>query len=427
MILNRYRNEKAQSNTVKAGYFHTPDNTDIEPSTPYVYGQTQGLRGVTNSISDVSHKGFARSRNRGEIVMGDLVIDKYSREQTDCNFTFGPYGASHPYGWGVRRVIGDVANWIEGRIINRTAYVESDIVAARQIVLTKAYAKMYDSPVMSGEVINDLAKTVAMLRRPLGKSVKLLQKMHKEAVRNAKKSNNRGMSAAASAWLEMRYGWKPLMMDIESTMDEASVFATHLVERRLVARASQRFEGHVTDVQRLAGGLPSFDAADVTVSSKTYGLAAAGIIYDVANRTTSEQLIACAGLRIRDVPATLWEIVPFSFVVDWFLGVGNWLQAITPDPELRVLGSWITTVVNRDVDLSIIAEASLGPSAPYPKTTWRGNGGSSNVKTTSIQREVNPQLTSTPQWKLTPPTLHQQADAVALLAQITGLFGRLRH
>lgn len=427
MFLNRTRNSAATHNTVKAGYYHTPDNTDVTPSTPYVYGQNFGVVGETTSISDVSHKGYKRSLNRGEIVMGDLVLSKWQREQTDCDFTFGPWGAAHPNGWGTRRVVGDVANWIEGRIINRTAYVDQDIVAAKDIVLQKAYAKMYGSPLMLIENAAELGQTLGMLRRPLGGTVKLLKQMHKEAIRNTKKSNNRGAMAAQNAWLELRYGMTPLMKDIEATIDEANVFATHLVQRRLVARASRNFSGKITDLQRLAGGLPSFNAANVTVMSETTGTAAAGIIYDVKNRTTEEQLLAAGGLRLSDLPVSLWNRIPFSFVVDWFAGVSTWLQAISPDPEITILGSWITTVVKREIDLSIEAEATLGPSLPYPETTWRGNGGSSNIKTFDMQREVNPQLTLTPEFERKFLTFKQQADAVALMSQITGLFGRLRH
>jgi len=41
-----------------------------------------------------------------------------------------------------------------------------------------------------------------------------------------------------------------------------------------------------------------------------------------------------------------WELIPFSFVVDWFLPIGNWISAL--DATLHVTGTWGTVTTKRN-------------------------------------------------------------------------------
>jgi len=51
------------------------------------------------------------------------------------------------------------------------------------------------------------------------------------------------------------------------------------------------------------------------------------------------------GLSLRDIPGSGWELIPFSFVVDFFFNVGNFIEAIVPNGNISALASWI--VVDR--------------------------------------------------------------------------------
>lgn len=360
--------------------------------------------------------------------MGDLSISKYRRSSTDGSITFGPYGQPHPNGWGVRYVYGDFASWIEGRIINRCNYVENDINALKPIALINAYVKMNETPVMAGEILSDLGKTIGMLRKPFASAQKLAHKILSAAsYKMSKKAARSQAEALASSWLEYRYGWKPLMGDIFTIMLQGNEIITKAPKRRLVARSSAPRSGKISDQQRISGGLPSFNAATVEVISEVSGVAAAGVIYEVKLRNAMESFMAGAGLRLNDVPVTLWNITPFSFVWDWFQGVGSWLTAITPNPDVDILGTWCTTVIRKSLDLSITAEATLGPSTPYPAQTWYGNGGHSTLEWEYITREVNPVLASTPQWNPDLPSIVQLTDASALFTTLTSALGRCKH
>jgi hypothetical protein len=40
----------------------------------------------------------------------------------------------------------------------------------------------------------------------------------------------------------------------------------------------------------------------------------------------------------------IWELVPFSFIIDWFINVGDTLASFTPNYGLKALASWYTVV-----------------------------------------------------------------------------------
>jgi len=51
------------------------------------------------------------------------------------------------------------------------------------------------------------------------------------------------------------------------------------------------------------------------------------------------------GLSLRDIPGSAWELLPWSFVVDFFFNVGSYVEAIVPSGNVSALASWI--VVDR--------------------------------------------------------------------------------
>lgn len=44
------------------------------------------------------------------------------------------------------------------------------------------------------------------------------------------------------------------------------------------------------------------------------------------------------GLSLSDVPSLVWELTPFSFVVDWVFNIGDWLRSHVADPNCTPLG-----------------------------------------------------------------------------------------
>lgn len=426
MFLPRTRNRSAQAPTNRVAYYHKATAAEGWPTTPTTYSQ-QNYSGETGSISDCPHPGYRRSINRGKLVLGDLVISQSKRSQQDANCTYGPYGKPDPLGWGYEKLVGDVAAWVEGRVSDYSS-PSSDMSTMANVALVQAYAKANESPLLTGEFLSDFGKTISMLKRPLGSSLNLLNSMVRYRNKRLGKTVASATKASAHAWLEYRYGWKPILLDCETAIREASDFSTNLRSRRLVARGSVPFDRSVSNVQQVTGGLPRLSGADVAGTYRSSGGAFAGVIYEVKASTTSEQLLKILGLRPSDLPATAWEIIPFSFVADWFTNTGEWLRAVTPNPGINILGSWKTTVLRRQRDLTLSGFVTLGPSTPYPAVTFSNLPcGSSSITTFEMTREINPAI-QPPVFRGTSLTRPQTVDACALMVnQILSNLGRVRH
>jgi hypothetical protein len=69
----------------------------------------------------------------------------------------------------------------------------------------------------------------------------------------------------------------------------------------------------------------------------------AGILYEVSNPVVNFQYKY--GLRFKDIPTTLWAVLPLSFMVDRFVNISNFFGGATNllDPNVKILGAWVTS------------------------------------------------------------------------------------
>lgn len=134
-----------------------------------------------------------------------------------------------------------------------------------------------------------------------------------------KELRRRGNTAGKSItqqWLALQYGWKPLMMDIDGSCKA-------LAERELMAfqtRVASRKGWKRTTGRNFVGG-SLFNFSEITKSELSYNVA--------LNYTPAESLVrGYTSLGLTNPAEILWELVPFSFVADWFVPVGSWLSSL---------------------------------------------------------------------------------------------------
>lgn len=140
----------------------------------------------------------------------------------------------------------------------------------------------------------------------------------------------------SSQWLELQYGWLPLLHDVQSGA-EALAHAHHRAScQRFVVRGSR------------STGKPRGPYADPASSNSSWtpetSVMPASFIGEeqiqiVAYVSSTDGL----GLLGLTDPATIaWELVPYSFVVDWFIPIGDYLSAVQASRSIE--GTFITTV-----------------------------------------------------------------------------------
>jgi hypothetical protein len=122
-------------------------------------------------------------------------------------------------------------------------------------------------------------------------------------------------------WLEYSYGWKPLLKDV---YDHAKALAELSIERLNVTRFAKA--GAYTQSKKTVYDSPSgFTYLSLTRSSEDKRWVEFGVRYSIQNG----QLNTFTQLGIDNPMEVAWELVPFSFVADWFLPIGSFLRSLT--------------------------------------------------------------------------------------------------
>lgn len=117
----------------------------------------------------------------------------------------------------------------------------------------------------------------------------------------------------AGKWLELQFGWLPLMQDIHDT--------AQLIQKGF--REKTHLASNIRVLKDTQGDSPYIDGNYEfhTEGSARYTMK---VFYEIDPSVLRQ--LGEAGL-INPVEIA-WELVPFSFVVDWFLPVGNFLDAL---------------------------------------------------------------------------------------------------
>jgi hypothetical protein len=139
---------------------------------------------------------------------------------------------------------------------------------------------------------------------------------------------HRGLSVP-EAWLELQYGWKPLLSDVYGSCEE---LLSREKERPPVIHVKVSAKEQLS--QKLSLG-PFETAWPVVRLSKTGNVQGSARVRFAVN---NELIQLQSRTGISNPLAVAWELVPWSFVVDWFLPVGQFLGNLGYGAGLTCLG-----------------------------------------------------------------------------------------
>jgi hypothetical protein len=148
--------------------------------------------------------------------------------------------------------------------------------------------------------------------------------------------NGKGPSvgkSTASNWLELQYGWKPLLQDIHGAMQSLETLSSQWLVHRTTASAQ---------VDLLTESDVPYHINPALVGGKQYLYTVTGCKYVVRWKIADplEAFLAQTGFTN---PVNLaWEILPLSFVVDWFSPIGPFLETLSSWDGLQFVdGSFV--------------------------------------------------------------------------------------
>lgn len=284
-------------------------------------------------------------------------------------YVASPNGYNHVEGDNLEPLVGPFSTSEVGLNLSSYAAIASSTKdAAINRNITKILLKLKDQKINLAQAFAERAQTADLLvssatriaaayssirhgnfraaARHLG--VVLPQRKHKRMNRRWASSQTASLS---NNWLELQYGWLPLLSDCYGA-------AEHLARRDL---GNEPMEVEATTVlsQKVSRKAWSGNVAYpgmVKQETDVFWQVKHLIRYNVTSSGARE----LSQLGITNPAVIAWELIPYSFVVDWFLPIGNWLS--TWDATLGlVFRDGLKTVFQRvDVTCSKVGRNSNG-------------------------------------------------------------------
>jgi hypothetical protein len=193
-------------------------------------------------------------------------------------------------------------------------------------------------------ILGELRETIKMLRRPgegllnlfsdyLG-TAKGLRKTWE-----AKKGGNRKRfeKAASDLWLEYSFGWKPLISDVRDIATTVARIAYDNALRTDRARGSASTEEASVDAPFLdAGPVPSDPAPRFVNTRRRHTELGVRYVAGINASTWGPtdrfiDLARITGITLDNFVPTLWNLIPYSFLVDYFVNIGDCIDAVFTD------------------------------------------------------------------------------------------------
>jgi len=133
---------------------------------------------------------------------------------------------------------------------------------------------------------------------------------------NPKKSG----ATSANAWLELQYGWLPLLSDCHNAVNMLHENDLHREDNYRVAVVATAKEAIYTQNDVTLG----VDNMQLPVRVLTQGDHKVKVRLDY--RLENPNVATQSQLGITNPLEVAWELLPFSFIADWFLPIGDYIS-----------------------------------------------------------------------------------------------------
>lgn len=235
-----------------------------------------------------------------------------------------------------------------------------DASAAEQQALMQLYKRIRKNhQSFSGlTFLGELREAISMIRRPAKSLSKGLSdyisalKRRSRGVPFSKSGNLTRKRILSDTWLEFSFGWRPLISDIQSGAEALARWKVGVDgkdERRY--RISAQGESSDASIGN-EYAIPEFFWSNIRIYRNTnaYGTSTVRYIARLSYETavpvgSAKRLAQLSGFTLIEFIPTAWELLPWSFLVDYFTNVGDVLEAFAT-PTNNVYSITKTTRTN---------------------------------------------------------------------------------
>jgi hypothetical protein len=190
--------------------------------------------------------------------------------------------------------------------------------------------------------------------------------------------------AIASTWIEWNFGWAPLLADLDTATVEFERKLFNLNEVRTTHRSV--LQEQIEYEQNVKLGNLAMNIEQRALMSETLFVKVA--VSQYLNETAADRLSNPINKLYEFVP-TVWEVVPWSFFIDYFIPIGNMIDNTFARRYLSLQYAYETVKQTLEIDVKNLPR-------PFTATTLvgkhlsrlpvQGNSGSLKLKFESCTR-----------------------------------------
>lgn len=358
-----------------------------------------GGRTVTN---DVVTRDFEKLKAQGLVIMNPY--DSWTCDVTSGNIS-GLYSYATAGGPGMwSQTVGNHADLSCGWGVEppnqptgiTTVFDLNDVSALHTEVSTRCLSQVGRTPTDNWENLAEISKTIDLLKNPIDQ----FWRFDRRFWSNARQMVLQGTKSVSALWITYRYGVRPLVESVRGTLEE--------LKKQKPERVTSRAKGVISGSKVLAGS---------TVSGSFTAYWANSITATVQVRAMSLDELQVGdwpwalGVSTKSLLTLPWEMIPSSFVADWFVNVGDFYGAFMDRLHPGSLGR---ALVHKEIVSSYretSSNSSPGSTIVTPMRDWVRVD---DVYTKRHPRLAEPGLVVKSDFRL--DKLTRASDALALIA-----------
>jgi len=208
----------------------------------------------------------------------------------------------------------------------------------------------------------------------------------------------------ANQWIALQYGWLPLCEDVYGLVNKLHVRSS---TAWVTFHASASSSTSALSKRSWAWQLGTFKGFTTSKCTMRYMIRA----------KPNLKLASPAALGLTNPLVPLWEVIPWSFVVDWFLPVGNYLEQLSADHGWTFIDGCLSSKETcfGVVDPGLVRKVIFAPplNTDIYTVQMKGAGAWTRFNRTLLTGFPNPKL---PRFKNPVSSAHVK-NAIALLVQ----------
>lgn len=320
----------------------------------------------TREMWDVVTPNYKKLQNEGAIINSPMT-KKVVRETISSDSWYNYLGlainkTTTPWTYSPQTGFIDSGTMLVTSMgVSLPAFVSVDTESLIAIASNEAWAGVDASKASTLVTIAEASKTASSIAQVLQRAINISRAIRKADIAHLK--GEISFNELSRRYLEARYALRPLAYDCKSIVEawnEVRDDKPRFVSRGF-ASGSDGTSASVVNTTRFA----SVDV-HASTSSQTDVNVRAGVLYSITANKPSQ--LQTWGLV--DAPLAVWELVPFSFIIDWFINVGTTIAAWQIKPFVQVLTSWVT-VKQTTARSVVVTGISVKPNV-YPDQDLRG-------------------------------------------------------